>query len=308
MRVRSLLSSLAVAALVVVPVAAAEGGFSVYGLGGAAFNAGITPPAGTYITPLAGYYTGVIEGSATVGGVDINAGAEAGFFQTGVNFLYAPEQKILGGQAAFGVTLPIGYVDLTAELSAGGPGISENVHGWGLGDTWIRGQLGWSEGTFFQTAYLQALLPTGTYEPGFQPNIGLNRPAIDAGWVFTWIEPESKIQLNAQAGITYNLENTATDYQSGMEFHLDWAVGMDFGNGLTLGVVGYNYRQLTPDTGSGATLGDFMGSVDAVGLAANFSTELGETPAVFSFRHYREFNAVNRFEGSTTLATMTFAF
>lgn len=307
MRVRSLICGVGVA-LVAGPVAAAEGGFSVYGLGGAAFNAGITPPAGTYVTPLVGYYTGVIEGSATVGGVDINAGAEAGFFQTGVNFLHAPEEKILGGNAAFGLTLGIGYIDLAAELSAGGPGVTAEANGWGLADTWIRGQLGWSEGTFFHTAYLQAVLPTGTYEPGFAASTGLNRPAIDAGWAFTWIEPESKIQVNGQAGITYNFENTATDYQSGMELHLDWAIGKDFGNGLTLGVVGYNYRQLTPDSGAGATLGDFMGSVDAIGLGANYATELGETPAVFSFRHYREFNAVNRFEGSTTLATLTLAF
>lgn len=288
---------------------AAEGGFSVYGLGGAAFNAGITPPAGTYVTPLAGYYTGVIEGSASVGGVPIEAGAEAGFFQSGLNLLQVPEGSFLGGTLGLSATVGVGNIDLEAELSAGGgPGIEAETSGWGLLDTWLKAQVGWSEGTFFHTAYISALLPTGTYEPGFSPSTGLNRPAIDAGWAFTWIEPESKLQLDAQLGLTYNFVNDATDYQSGMELHFEWAVAKDFGNGLTLGIVGYDYRQLTGDTGSGATLGDFKGSVDAVGLGLGYSTKLGDTPTAISLRHYQEFNAINRFEGNTTLATVTFAF
>lgn len=287
---------------------AAETGLSVYGLGSNTFNAGIAAPPGTYVTPFAAYYAGVIEGSATVGGVPVSAGLDLGFVQTGINLLYAPEAQFLGGQLGLGATVGLGYVDLTASLSAGGLGTTEEVAGWGLLDTTVRAQLGWSEGTLFYMAYLQAVLPTGTYEPGFEPNTGLNRPALDGGAAFTWIEPESKIQVNAVAGLTYNFENTATDYQTGVEFHLEWAVGKDFGNGLTLGVVGYNYRQLTEDSGPGAVLGPFKGSVDAVGLGLNYATQLDQTPVIFSLKHYQEFNAVNRFEGSSTTATMTMAF
>jgi len=150
--------------------------------------------------------------------------------------------------------------------------------------------------------------PTGSYEAGLYPSTGLHRPAIDGGWAFTWIEPESKIQVNGTAGLTYNFENTVTDYTSGMEFHFEWAVAKDFGNGLTLGVVGYDYRQLTGDSGPGATLGDFKGSVDAVGLGLSYSTEVNDVPVSFGLKHYQEFNAVNRFEGSNTQATLTFAF
>lgn len=301
--------ALVFSAILVAPQSfAAEGGFSVYGLGGSGFNAGITPPAGTYVTPLAGYYQGVIEGEVTVGGVPITAGADAGFFSTGLNLLYVPDAQLLNGTPGLSLTLPFGCVELTATLSAGGPGVSETVEGCGIGDINVRAQIGWQHETFFISPYVAAVLPTGKYDPSFSANIGLHRPAIDAGVGMTWIEPNSKIQISATPGLTYNFENTDTQYTSGIEFHLDWAIGKTFENGLTLGVVGYNYRQLTSDSGPGATLGGFKGSVDAIGLGAGYSTEINDIPTSISFRHYREFNAVNRFEGSTTLATLTFAF
>ncbi len=52
-----------------------------------------------------------------------------------------------------------------------------------------------------------------------------------------------------------------------------------------LGVVGNNYRQLTGDSGSGATLGSFKGSVDAVGLGFSYTTLVGTTPWVINTRH-----------------------
>ena len=97
---------------------AAEAGFSVYGLGDSSFNAGITPPGGTYITGLADYYTGVIEATVTIGGTPVTAGAEAGFLQTGVNALWVPDEQVLGGNLALSITLPVGYIDLTATLAA----------------------------------------------------------------------------------------------------------------------------------------------------------------------------------------------
>jgi len=62
-------------------------------------------------------------------------------------------------------------------------------------------------------------------------------------------------------------ENTATNYKTGDEFHFEWAIGREIATGFVLGIVGYDYRQITGDTGSGATLGPFKGRVDAVGQA-----------------------------------------
>lgn len=284
------------------PALAAEAGLGVYNLGNTSFNAGIVPPAKTYVTLFTGYYSGTTQSTAMFGGLPVDPGAELDFFQTGVNLLFVPEQPILGGTLGLSALVGVAHTDFAGSIYDGM--ISSQTDGWGTMDSWIKAQLGWQEGTFFHAAYISAALPTGTYDTGFFPATGLNRPAIDAGWGFTWIEPQTMIQLNGQLGFTYNFENAATDYQTGTEMHFEWAVGKDFGNGLTAGIVGYDYRQLTGDSGAGAVLGDMKGSVDAVGVGASYLTPMGQ----FSFRHYQEFNAVNRFEGSTTLATWSLAF
>ena len=97
--------------------------------------------------------------------------------------------------------------------------------------------------------------------------MGLNRPSIDTGWAFTWEHKASKLQFNGASGVSFNFENTETNYQTGNEFHFDWAIGREVATGLVLGIVGYDYRQLTGNSGPGATLGPLKGRVDAIGRA-----------------------------------------
>jgi hypothetical protein len=234
---------------------ATEYGFSTYGLGGNAFGAGVTPPAGTYVTNATAFYSGEIGRSINFGGVTINAGAKVDVFSNGVNVLYVPERKVFGGNLGLSATVPLGHIDIDATI---GP-LSREVDGWGLGDIVSKAQLGWQHGDFAHTIYMQVVAPTGRWDPGFSPIIGLHRPGIDTGWAFTWTDPTKKLQLNGATGFTFNFENTATDYKSGNEFHFEWAAGLEFAPGLLIGVVGYDYRQLTGDSGSGARLGPFKG-------------------------------------------------
>jgi hypothetical protein len=287
---------------------ATEYGFSTYGLGGAAFGAGATPPPGTYVTAVSGFYSGDIAATVNFGGVIINAGASVEGFTSGTNILYVPERKLFGGNLGLSVTVPVGHVEADATIGVGPLTASREVDGWGFGDIVSKAQLGWQQGEFAHTAYVQAVAPTGRWEPGFSPIIGLHRPGIDTGWAFTWTDKQTKLQVNGAAGVTFNFENTETDYKSGNEFHFEWAVGVECSQGLVLGLVGYDYRQLTGDSGAGATLGDFKGSVDAVGAGLSYTTLIDKRPFVFSLRHYREFNAENRFEGNSTLASGTLRF
>lgn len=152
------------------------------------------------------------------------------------------------------------------------------------------------------------MLPRLAYDVGFSPNIGLNRPGIDTGWAFTYIDQGTKLQFNGAAGVTFNFENDATNYKSGNEFHFEWAIGREFAPGLLIGVVGYNYRQLTGDSGAGAVLGDFKGRVDAIGPGLSYTTLIRTTPLILNLRHYQEFHADHRFEGSTSIASATLRF
>jgi hypothetical protein len=288
---------------------AAEYGFSSYALGQNSFGAGVTPPPGIYVSIAVGVYTADIGRSETFGGVNIAAGAHARFESSAINGLYVFDHKVLGGNLGVSATVPVGFVSLDASVSAGlGPGIQRSVEGGGLGDIISKVQLGWQHGEFSHTLYLQDVAPTGRYETGFSPIIGLHRPGIDTGWAFTWANKATNLQLNGALGVTFNFENTATNYKTGDEFHFEWAAGYQLAPGLVLGVVGYDYRQLTGDSGSGAVLGSFKGKVDAIGLGASGTTLLGAMPVITNIRGYKEFDAENRWEGYSSTASVTVKF
>jgi hypothetical protein len=286
-----------------------EFGFSTYGLGSAAFGAGVTPPPGTYITTASGYYQGEINAPITFGNVTLEAGAKVKFFQQILNGLYVPDQKVFGGSLGIGVSIPVGHNDISATVTGPlGNSFHDETAGWGLGDITTRLQLGWQDGDFAHLAYVQVVAPSGKYAVGFQPIIGLSRPGIDTGWAFTWTEKTSKLQFNGALGVTFNFENETTDYQSGTDFHFEWAIGREISPGLVVGVVGYDYRQLTGDSGSGARLGPLEGTVDAIGGGVSYTTLIGTIPLIFSLRHYQEYNVERRWEGNMTIFSGTTKF
>ena len=155
--------------------------------------------------------------------------------------------------------------------------ITSETSGGGWGDMNLQFQLGWDGESFSHTVYLLGVIPTGRYDTGFYPIIGLNRPSLDLGWAFTYFDKNSKLQINGAVGFMASMENYATQYQTGNEFHAEWAIGYKFDNGLLIGVVGYDYRQLTGDSGPGALLGPFESLGDAVGPGLSYSTLIGET-------------------------------
>lgn len=285
-----------------------EFAFSSYGLGGAAFGAGVTPPAGTYVSLVSAYYEGEIDGPVTIGGRVINVGMAAGFFSQATNIMYVPENKVFDANLGLSVTIPVGHIDIDARVTGPlGNTVSESVDGWGFGDMNVRAQLGWSRPDFSHTAYVQVVAPTGKYDPnGLQPNIGLNRPGVDIGWAFTWTA--SKLQVNGAAGVTFNSENDDTDYRSGTDFHLEWAVGYEVCKGLVIGPAGYSFRQITGDSGAGAVLGPFEGEVDAIGGGLSYTTLVGTTPVVLNARHYEEFNPEHRMDGRMSILSGTVRF
>lgn len=252
-------------AMTSMPAHAVEYAFSTYALGESAFSAGVTPPPGTYVSAVAGFYSGKIGSAVEFGTVILNAGAKADLFSGGLNVLYVPNEKLFGGNLGLSVTIPFGYVNYDSTIGVGSAAIFREVNGWGFGDVVPRVQLGWQQGEFAHTVYLEVITTTGFWEKGFEPIVSLNRTGIDTGWAFTWTDKQSKVQVSGTAGFTFNFENTATSYQSGDEFHWEWAVGLECMKGLVCGVVGYDYWQITGDSGSGAKLGSFEGRVNAVG-------------------------------------------
>jgi len=89
MRKQSILLKVAAAGCVLAAadssVKAAEFALGTYGLGSSSFGAGVTPPAGTYVTSAAGFYQADISGPLTLGRVRLNAGAKVDFFTSALN-------------------------------------------------------------------------------------------------------------------------------------------------------------------------------------------------------------------------------
>lgn len=287
---------------------AAEYALTTYPLGSFAFGAGITPPPGIYVTDAVSFYPPSISGNFDFGGRTFNAGFKAEMFSDELNILYVPNTKVLNGYLGVSVSVPVAHVNYQATVAGPLNSVTSTTEGWGLGDTIVAAQLGWDGDKFSHNFHILGVIPTGFYETGFAPITGFNRPSLDIGWAFTWFDKTTKIEINGAVGFMTSMENFATHYQTGDEFHAEWAIGYKFDNGLEIGVVGYDYRQVTGDSGSGALLGSFIGSVDAVGPGLTYSTKIGDTPVTFSARDYEQYNAKHFLRGNVALGSFTVVF
>ena len=74
---------------------------------------------------------------------------------------------------------------------------------------------------------------------------------------------------------------------------------------LHIGLVGYIYYQLSGDSGSGATLGDFESRVYAVGPQAGYFFPFGGGQGYVNLRGYWEFGAEHRPEGWNLWLTLS---
>src|SRR6187455_2445767 len=85
---------------------AAEYALSTYALGQNGFGAGVTPPAGLYMSTIGGVYSAGVGRAIEFGGVPIAAGAHLDFFTSAINGLYVFDHKVLGGNLAVSATIP----------------------------------------------------------------------------------------------------------------------------------------------------------------------------------------------------------
>ena len=113
-------------------------------------------------------------------------------------------------------------------------------------------------------------------------------------------------ELSIVPGIMANAQNTATNYTTGTEFHMDWMVNQFLAPTFAVGVQGYVYRQITGDSGSGARLGSFKGEGNGIGGALMWVPVIGKTPVKMVAKVMHEFGVKRRFKG--TWAQFQFGF
>jgi hypothetical protein len=133
----------------------------------------------------------------------------------------------------------------------------------GFSDLYPTAALRWHDGVNNFTIYGTGDIPVGAYNSMRLANLGIGHGAVDGGAGYTYLNPGTGQELSAVAGLTYNLENSSTNYQNGVDFHLDWGASQFLSKQLFVGPVGYFYDQLSCDSGSRDLAGCFKSASSA---------------------------------------------
>jgi hypothetical protein len=165
--------------------------------------------------------------------------------------------------------------------------------------------IGWHEGNWHWNIGTLLNIPIGPWSKNSDTNISFNHWGLDTTAAVTWLDPKIGLELSSAAGFTFNWENPDTDYETGTEFHVEWALVQHFSKSFALGITGYHYQQVTGDSGAGATLGDFEGRVTALGAVLTYSFALGKIPVSTQWTYFHEFDVENRMEGDAGLLTIS---
>jgi hypothetical protein len=181
--------------------------------------------------------------------------------------------------------------------------ISDSVTG--FGDLYPRASLKWNFGVNNFMTYITGDIPVGAYSSMRLANLGLGNGAIDGGAGYTYFNPATGHEFSAVTGLTYNFTNPATNYQSGVDWHLDWGASQFVSKQVHIGLVGYIYQQLTADSGQAPIVGAFKSRVLGVGPQIGFIFPVGDMQGYLNLKGYKEFAAENRPEGWNAWVTFS---
>jgi len=164
-----------------------------------------------------------------------------------------------------------------------------------FGDLYPTFQLKWNAGVNNYMTYVSGDIPVGAYDSARLANIGIGHWAIDAGGGYTYFDPKAGHEASAVLGFTYNFINPSTQYQSGVDMHLDWGVSQFLTKQWQVGLVGYLYQELGCDSGSGDRVGCFRSRVVGVGPQVGYIIPLGDNlQGYLNLKAYGEFANENR--------------
>jgi hypothetical protein len=288
------------------PATADEGGVSFWLPGQYASFAAIAPAPGFSLPMQSYYYSGSAGASKALNrGGQVSFGVDTEFFGQFIVPTWTPDTRVLGARPSFSVAFFPGWNRTSADVGLGPLSASRTDSVTGFGDLYPTAQLFWNEGGVHNwMAYLTGDIPVGAYDPDRLANLGLGHAAIDAGGAYTYLDTKTGWEFSATAGLTYNFENTDTDYTSGIDSHLDVGMARFLNEQLFVGAVGYAYVQLTPDDGQPEILGDFEGQTFAIGPQVGYNFNVGGVPIYANLRGYYEFDVQNRTEGGSVFLTV----
>ena len=287
-----------------------ENGSGFWLTGQYASGAALPPSPGFGITTMYYSYKGTQNSTVASGGANLNSNLSATTTALLLQPSYTFDTKILGAIPSVGVGFGPGNAFTGLTYSAAAQQVySGNQTTNGTTDLYPIINLYWSDKNRNHfMAYLTGDIPTGTYNSNNLANLGLGHAAVDAGGAYTYTNRETQWEGSAVLGVTNNFKNTATNYKSGIDSHLDFAVSKGITREWSAGIAGYVYYQLTADGGSGDTVGPYKGRVLGLGPEVGYLFTLGGngTPMTYlNVRGYKETWVENRTGGYAMFAVLT---
>jgi hypothetical protein len=244
--------------------------------------------------------------ATAVASASVNARADMAFALPTYTFA----TPVLGGQLTLGAVGIYGRVDTSLQGSVTGAlatplgafpfsrfdTIADSVTG--FGDVWPLATLRWNNGVHNYMTYMTGDIPVGAYDSTRMSNIGIGHGAIDAGAGYTYLNPQTGHEFSGVLGFTYNFENRSTQYQNGVDMHFDWGASQFLTKQFQVGVVGYVYKEIGCDSGSGDRVGCFQSQVVGAGPQLGFIIPLSTTTQGYlNLKSYWEFANQNRPDG-----------
>jgi hypothetical protein len=227
------------------------------------------------------------------------------------NYTFAT--PVFGGQLTVSLGEFVGWqsANVAGTLTAAVPpftlirsdSISSSVTG--FSDMYPVAALRWHDGVNNYMIYGTGDIPVGAYDSTRLANLGIGHGAVDGGVGYTYLNPETGHEFSAVAGLTYNMKNPSTNYQNGVDFHLDWGASQFLSKQVFVGPVGYFYNQLSCDGGSGDRVGCFESRVVGIGPQIGYLFPIGNMQGYLNLKAYGEFDGLDRPSGWN--AWLTFA-
>jgi hypothetical protein len=213
--------------------------------------------------------------------------------------LYGTTSASLAGTLSGALSLPGG---VTIPFGPRSDSISNTA--WGFGDVAPQFSLRWNAGVNNYMAYLTGDIPVGVYNSSSLANIGIGHGTIDAGGGYTYFNPMTGHEFSAVLGLTYNFINQSTQYQNGVDLHLDWGASQFLTKQVQVGVVGYVYKEVGCDSGSGDRVGCFQSQVFGIGPQLGYIFPIGGMQGYLNFKGYEEFDSLDRPKGWNAWVTL----
>lgn len=269
--------------------------------GQSGLNAGVLPNPGITCADLTFNYSASTLRDAK--GNSIPVTGTYSFWVVENVLYYVPKTKVLGGELAFQILMPVANGSLTV------PGFGVDAGGAGYSDTWVQPMtLGWDLKRASTWVGYAFTAPTGRFTPGSTTNVGSGYWGNNlVSGTTLYLTRNKKTTANLATDWEVHRKKSGTNETPGQAFTMEWGIGQllpldkTMTKLLQLGVIGYDQWQVTAD---GGTVGEGLPanllpfySVHAVGVQANLL--LPARNASFFFKFEPEYLAYSHPQGRT---------